>query len=88
MKDMLGVDGSELLGKVVKTHKKSMRRDEDKLNRILNASKYFDEKMKICTCALRKRMDTSQVRRFEPSDYPWREDYKKIMTMNRQRNKY
>ena len=59
LKDMLGEDGWVLLDRVVKTHKKSLRRDKDKLDRIQKASIYFDEKMLLRHKLLLKRKEQS-----------------------------
>ena len=44
LKDMFVTDGWGLLNKAVMIHKKVLLRDKQKLRRIHNASKYFDEK--------------------------------------------
>ena len=79
LKDMLGEDGWVLLDRVVKTHKKSLRRDKDKLDRIQKASIYFDEKMLLRRELPLKRMEQSITGHFVKRTYQWREAYKEIM---------
>ena len=57
LKDMLGEDGWVLLDRVMKTHKKLLFGDEDKLDRIQQASIYFDEKMLLRRELLLKRKE-------------------------------
>ena len=77
--DMLGSDGSALMKKVIKAHKKSLWRDEQKLQRILDAVQFFQRRMDKRREILLKKREASAGKEINQVEYTWRNDYRKIL---------
>ena len=81
--DMLGCDGRALMKNIINAHNKSLWRDRQKLQRVVDAVRFFKillDKRREILLAKKKASIKKQINR---SSHTWRTEYKKIMAEKR-----
>lgn len=83
--DMLGADGESQMKNLIHSHRKSLLRDEQKLQRIVLAVQFFEHRMSKRRKILEEKREASANKKFTRKSYTWREEYRNIMKEKRYR---
>lgn len=79
MKDMLGSDGDACIVNLKKSHTKTLRAHELRINEVYRAVRYFNVKFEKRMQRLQVSLQRSQSNTYSTTRYKWREDYDKLM---------
>ena len=79
MKDMLGGDGDACLANLKKSHTKTLRAHELRVNEVYRAVKYFNRKFEARMKRLRTSLERSQKKTYATTKYKFRDEYDELM---------